>query len=698
MTPLDDLPCAVVVTDHRGWVLRVNTELVHLVGLDAALLVGQHVEQLFPPAGRIFLQTHLLPTMLREGRINEAKMDLLSASGKRLPVLINTRRAKQSDPARFLWTLFVVQERNRFESELLAARARAETAAAAASTQHELLRVTMASIGDAVITTDAQLRVTWLNPVAERLTGWLADEADGLPVEQVFRIVHEQSRVVAPNPAVRCLQTGEVTGLADQTVLVSRHGREYGIQDSAAPIRHEDGTVLGAVLVFHDVSEQRRISGEMTWRATHDVLTNLFNRAEFEIRLRHVLRLAHEESSEHALLYIDLDQFKLVNDACGHAVGDHLLQQVSQLLNSVVRASDTLARLGGDEFAVILEYCELDQAIRVAQNICDHMDGFRFMHEERRFRVGASIGLVPIDRHWPSVAAIQQVADTACYAAKEAGRNRVHVWSESDANLQARQFEMHWTERIERALDEGGFELFAQRIRPLERDEIGLRAEILLRMRNADGSHALPGAFLPAAERFQLASRIDRWVLRTTLTWLAALPRLEEVLSLSVNLSGQSVGDRAFHHWALALLHEASPAIRMRLCLEITETAAVTNLTDAAQFIAAVRAAGVKVALDDFGAGASSFGYLKNLPVDELKIDGQFIRGLTSDPLDDVAVRFFTEVARVRDIRTVAEFVEQACILERLKAIGVDYAQGYLIHRPEPLTCLYPMVQAVTAQ
>ncbi len=695
MAPLDDLPCAVMVTDDKGWILKVNAELALLTGLPPWQRGGIPMETLFPPAGRIFLQTHLWPMLLREGRVNEVKMHLLSTTGERLPVLVNARRSRRGDAACYLWTLFVVQERNRFESELLAARERAEIAAAARAAQHELLRVTLASIGDAVITTDAQLRVTWLNPVAERMTGWPVAEAEGQPVQRVFQIVHEQTRMVAQNPVELCIQSGLVTGLADQTVLVSRGGRDYGIQDSAAPIRSEHGEVLGAVLVFHDVSEQRRISGEMTWRATHDALTSLLNRAEFEVRLRHVLRLAHEESSVHALLYLDLDQFKLVNDACGHAVGDHLLQQVSQLLAGVARTSDTLARMGGDEFALILEYCEVEQASRVAQSICDRMDSFRFVHDDRRFRVGASIGVVPIDSRWPSVAAIQQVADTACYAAKEAGRNRVHLWSESDANLQARQFEMHWTERIERALDESGFELFAQRIRPLDRDESGLRAEILLRMRNPDGSHAMPGAFLPAAERFQLASRIDHWVLRATLSWLKALPRLRDVVSLSVNLSGQSVGDRAFHRWALNELTEVSPAIRTRLCLEITETAAVTNLADAAQFVGAVRAAGVKVALDDFGAGASSFGYLKNLPVDVLKIDGQFIRDLVSDPLDDVAVRFFTEVARVRGIRTVAEFVEHAATLERLKAIGVDYAQGYLIHRPEPLGSLHPRVLAI---
>lgn len=554
--------------------------------------------------------------------------------------------------------------------------------------QHELMQVTLQSIGDAVITTDAAGVVVWLNPVAERMTGWLADTARGRPLTQVFHIVNEETRALTENPVATCLAQGKIVGLANHTLLISRDGAEYGIEDSAAPIRNAAGQVLGVVLVFHDVSEQRRISGEMTYRATHDLLTGLVNRAEFETRLLRVLRKAHDDETEHALLYIDLDQFKLVNDACGHAVGDQLLQQVGRLLGEAVRTRDTLARLGGDEFAIILEHCTADQALLVAQKICDRMDDYRFTHDDRRFRIGASIGLVPIDKRWSGTAAIQQAADTSCYAAKEAGRNRVHAWFDTDLAMRARHSEMQWTTRIERALDNDGFALFAQRIEGLQGDGQGLRAEVLLRMKNEDGSHALPGIFLPAAERFHLVSRVDRWVLRQVLAWMGALPSLDAIALLSVNLSGQSVGDRAFHNWAKETLGQASAAVRSRLCLEITETAAVTNAADAALFIEAVRAEGVKVALDDFGAGASSFGYLKTLPVDFLKIDGQFIRDLNVDPLDAAAVRCFVEVAKVVGMQTVAEFVEQPAVLESLREMGVDFAQGYLIHRPEPIDWL----------
>jgi diguanylate cyclase (GGDEF)-like protein/PAS domain S-box-containing protein len=551
--------------------------------------------------------------------------------------------------------------------------------------QHELLRVTLQSIGDAVITTDAKERVTWLNPVAERMTGWLASEALGRQLAQVFNIVHEDTRQSAEIPAKVCIRENKIAGLPEKTILISRDGREYGVEDSASPILSEHADLLGVVLVFHDVTEQRRMSGEMTYRATHDALTGLVNRTEFEARLQRTLRKAKEQRSQHALMYIDLDQFKLVNDACGHSAGDQLLKQVSKLLLETIRARDTLARLGGDEFAVILDHCPSEKAWRVAEQICEKMNEFRFVHDEKRFRIGASIGLVPVDDRWPSTLALMQAADTSCYAAKEAGRNRVHAWFDTDQAMQARHGEMQWASRLEQALDEDRFVLFAQRIFPVDERPQGLHAEVLLRLREATGSLVLPGAFLPAAERFHLASRVDRWVLRRVIDLLMAQPSLHGIELLSVNLSGQSIGDRAFHRQATDILGAAGPEICGRICLEITETAAITNMVDASLFIQQARALGVRIALDDFGAGASSFGYLKSLSVDILKIDGQFIRDLTVDPLDDAAVRCFVDVAKVVNVKTVAEFVDKPEILERLREMGVDYAQGYLLNRPEPI-------------
>ena len=563
------------------------------------------------------------------------------------------------------------------------------------SEQHELLRVTLQSIGDAVITTNAHGKVIWLNPVAETLTGWTTELASCRPLDTVFHIVNGDTRERVQSPVSICLEQTPATGSPDPTVLISRSGDEYGIEHSASPIRNDKGEVLGLVLVFHDVTEQRRLTGEMSYRATHDALTGLVNRSEFESRLRSLLQKVREDHAEHALLYLDLDQFKLVNDACGHTIGDQLLQQVSKVFSEAVRTRDTLARLGGDEFAIILEHCSMPHAERVAGQICERIDQFRFTHDGRSFRIGASIGLVPIIQRWTSVAAIMQAADVCCYSAKRAGRNRVQVWLDSDTGIRRHQGETQWALRIEQALEENRFVLHAQRIEQLKGPAEGLRAEALLRMRDDVGREVLPGSFLPAAERFHLASRIDRWVLNEAVAWLKDLRDPHSLRTLSVNLSGQSIGDRAFHRYAIELLSAAGEGVCSRLCLEITETSAVTNIADAAIFVKNIKAIGVQTALDDFGSGASSFGYLKALPVDFLKIDGQFIQRLLDDRLNQAAVRCFVEVASVVGVKTVAEFVDKPELLAKVRALGIDYAQGFLLHRPAPIAELLPQARAI---
>jgi len=683
-----------VLAGVGGWELDITTseivwssEICRIHGVEpGARPTLQEAKAFYTPASLTVLEAAIAAASVG-GPDFDLVLEIVRRDGQpRWVRAVGTVEFVNAQPARLVGAFQDVTQHRRMAAEL--------------AEQHELLRITLQSIGDAVITTDAKGHVVWLNPVAEKMTGWLADEARDQPLTQVLHIVNQETRALAANPLALCLGRGQKSGLINNTLLISRDGSEFGIEDSAAPICNAAGEVVGAVLVFHDVSEQRRLSGEISFRATHDALTGLVNRAEFETRLTRALRHAQDEKSVHALLAIDLDQFKLVNDACGHAIGDLLLKQVCKLLGEAIRNRDTLARAGGDEFAIILEHCSPEQAQRVAQKICDRMDDFRFVHGDRRFRIGASIGLVTLDQRWSDTAAVQQAADASCFAAKEAGRNRVHTWFDTDEAMHARQFEMQWTTRIEQALDEDGFVLYAQRITSLQSASAGIHAEVLLRMKNDDGTLSLPGAFLPAAERFHLISRVDRWVLSHAIAWMKTLPTTPRIESINVNLSGQSVGDRAFHAWATAQLLSAGATICGKLCLEITETAAVTNLADAANFIENVRAAGVKVALDDFGAGVSSFGYLKNLPVDYLKIDGQFIRDLLSGSLDDVAVRCFADVARVVGVKTVAEFVEKPAVRERLREIGVDFAQGYLIHRPEPIDCLIERpesVQAVTA-
>ena len=554
---------------------------------------------------------------------------------------------------------------------------------------NELVRVTLDSIGDAVITTDTAGHVVWLNPVAERLTGWAKDEARSKPLKEVFKLTDAETGQPSLYPVAACLTEGKPVGLQSHSTLHSRQGADYGIEDSASPIRNAEGQILGAVLVFHDVSEQRRLTAQMSHRATHDALTGLINRAEFEHRLSRLLEAARLEANEHVLMFIDLDNFKVVNDACGHAAGDQLLSQVSMLLQGAIRGRDTVARLGGDEFGVILEFCSLEQGQEIAQKICSQMELYRFAHDERHYRIGASIGVAPVDRRWQSSAAVMQAADSCCFAAKDAGRNRVHLWTESDGTLVAREGALQWVDRLETAIDEDRFVLFAQRIEPISGPTAGLHCEVLLRLREEDGSMIMPVSFLPAAERFHLMPRIDKWVLNQVIDMLASdAIELERIDCIAVNLSGQSVGHRAFQLDLIRMLQEA-PFDTKKLCFEITETAVITHFCGAQAFFEELRSLGVRIALDDFGTGASSFGYLRMLPINYLKIDRQYIAGL-EDPLNNAAVSYFREVAQAVGVKTIAEFVERGDTRDALEVIGVDMAQGLLIHHPEPLAQLLP--------
>jgi diguanylate cyclase (GGDEF)-like protein/PAS domain S-box-containing protein len=668
----------------RAVVWSEETCRIHGVGPEFQPTL-QTAIQFYAPEDRAVIQA-AVAAAIATGAGWDLELPLIRATGER--IWVRTQGAVEHEdgaPVRLVGAFQDISAQRRLRAELIE--------------QHELLRITLQSIGDAVITTDAAGLLVWLNPVAERLTGWAAREARGRPLSQVFHTVSEETHEPAPDPVTSCLYLRQTINRPHPTLLISRKGDELGIEQSASPILSDDGEMRGVVLVFRDVTEQRRLSGEMAYRATHDALTDLVNRSEFETRLRRLLQKSREDHSEHTLLHIDLDQFKLINDTCGQAAGDQLLQEIAKRFAEVIRARDTLARLGGDEFGIILEHCSADQAQRVAQQICDELEHFRFHHAGHNVRIGASVGLVPLNEHWASSAALLQAAETSCYAAKERGRNRVHTWFDTDTAVRRHHGEIQWAMRIENALQEDRFELHAQRIEPLTGQSPGLRLEVLLRMVEPSSAAVLPGGFLPAAERFHLASRIDRWVLQHALEWLGELPDVSKIQTLSINLSGQSVGDRAFHRHVIESLTAAGPRLCERLCFEITETAAITNLTDAARFIEQIRALGVQVALDDFGAGASSFGYLKSLPVDYLKIDGQFIRDLMEDPLDEAAVRCFVSVAKTIGVKTVAEFVDRAEVLAKLREIGVDYAQGFLLHRPEPLQHLLrePRPQSVTS-
>ncbi len=557
-------------------------------------------------------------------------------------------------------------------------------------TEKERAEVTLASIGDAVIATNEHGEVEYMNAVAEALTDWSLGDARGLPLPKVFNIIDEQSRDPVPNPVERCIREDRVIGLSNHTILLTRRGRECSIQDSAAPIRAKDGAITGVVLVFSDVSEARRLALEIRHQATHDALTSLPNRREFEQRLQRTLARAKRDGSNHAICYMDLDQFKVVNDSCGHAAGDELLRQVAVLLGQRIRDRDTFARLGGDEFGVLLEFCTLHDAYRAADALLQFFDDFRFNWENKIFRVGASIGLVAIDNTSPELHVILAQADKACYAAKDEGRNRIHVFNPDDDLSASRGGELRWASRIQQDIEENRLVLFAQPIFPtLGARTLGQRCEVLVRLRDRDGTLIAPGQFLPAAERYHLASRLDRWVVEHALRFLSDHETLFDTLELfSLNLSGQSVGDVAFQTF-LAELLDGLNLPNHKICFEITETTAISNLANASGFIDRIASRGCRFALDDFGSGMSSFGYLRNLPVDIVKIDGAFVRGVLSDPVNLYMVRAIHDICELTGKTTIAEYVENTAILDRLGEVGIDFVQGFELGRPRPLEELF---------
>jgi diguanylate cyclase (GGDEF)-like protein/PAS domain S-box-containing protein len=549
--------------------------------------------------------------------------------------------------------------------------------------EKESAQITLQSIGDGVITCDAHGRVEYLNPVAEELTGWRLEDSLGRTIDEIFRAFHEETCEPLENPLAVAVRRIRSIKSVRPMLLIRRDGNELYIESTASPIRDGSGTVTGGVLVFHDVSESRELNRRLSYHASHDVLTGLVNRREFETRLERALKSAKARETSYALCYLDLDQFKIVNDTCGHSAGDALLGQVGALLKSKVRWRDTLARLGGDEFGVLLESCSLEEALRTAETLRESIRNFRYTWEDRTFRLGASIGVVPITAENEDVASVLSAADSACGAAKESGRNRVHCFEENDIDLMRRRREMQWAARINNALEESRFELFRMTILPLQVEDAGEHFELLLRMRDESGKIVAPDQFIAAAERYGITPSIDRWVIDSAFRWLVSEADERRRLTMcSINLSGQSLGDDKFLPFVIEQFHR-SGIDGSKICFEITETAAIANFSQASRFIQALKELGCKFALDDFGTGLSSFGYLKHFPVDFLKIDGSFVKGLLHDPIDREMVRSINEIGHLTGKKTIAEWAENAEIVEVLRGLGVDYAQGYGISQPQ---------------
>jgi diguanylate cyclase (GGDEF)-like protein/PAS domain S-box-containing protein len=552
--------------------------------------------------------------------------------------------------------------------------------------EKERAQVTLHSIGDGVITTSESGSIESLNPVAEEIIGWKTEEVRGHLLSSIVHLYSENTLEPVRDPIGRCLRSGEIVTLEQHTVMLDRHGREVPISDTAAPIRDAQGSVLGAVMVFHDISNERQLRHELSYQARHDALTGLFNRREFEKRLQSRLeQVQNGEATSHVLIFMDLDQFKVVNDTSGHVAGDELLRQLAATLSQRVRATDTLARLGGDEFGVLLEHCSIEQAMGIAEQIRSTIEDFRFSWEEETFGISVSIGMAEVNANSTSLTNVLSTADLACYAAKEAGRNRIHALDPSDTDLHRRRREMRWVTRINEALEEEDFVLYVQAVQPLnDLAASPSHYEVLVRLRNPDGSVTLPGAFIPSAERYDIMPRIDRWVVEHVFSWLERKGNGSDLPHLAINISGTSLNDETFLDYVLNRMevHRTPPGL---ISFEITETAAIASLAQATSFIQELRKRGCHFALDDFGRGLSSFAYLKNLQVDYIKIDGSFIRDMLEDPMDEAMVEAINRIGHVMQLQTIAEYVDRPELVLRLRDLGIDYAQGYETGKPRPI-------------
>ncbi len=510
----------------------------------------------------------------------------------------------------------------------------------------------------------------------------------GLSVEKlqgcsIFDFVHKDDLPVMLGLFERCL-INPLQVYKQEIRQVCENGRVIWVRASAKSLENENRQ-SSLLLVGEDITEARLLNEKIVYQASHDALTGLDNRSQFDNYIKQAVALAHKDGSDHALCYLDLDQFKVVNDTCGHVAGDELLRQLGELLRKHTRRHDFVARLGGDEFGILMNHCSLNEAFRACENLRDLVKDFRFAWEDRSFTIGVSIGIAAINSSSGNAVNLLKEADAACYAAKDKGRNRVHVFRPDDEELSIRHGEMQWVEKIQQGLEQNRFCLYGQPIVSIADHDEGMHFETLVRYRDDNGRIIPPGAFLPAAERYNLASALDRWVIGHLFEWIATKPGFLDELSLcSVNLSGLSLSDESmlvfiseqFAKWAI-------PADK--ICFEVTETAAIANLSYATKFIGQLKERGCLFSLDDFGSGLSSFAYLKNLPVDFLKIDGLFVKDILDDKVDLAMVKSINEVGHVMNKKTIAEFVENEQIFNLLNVLGVDYAQGYGIGKPVPL-------------
>jgi len=668
---LESSPDGFLITDVEGQILEVNKAYCDLVGYTSGALLSMNLAQIKVDDKNS--PYHHLNQIIEHGQ-GRFEVCHRHKDGHVIDIELTAKYVDIGEQ-RFIYTfLRDITERKRADEAMFEQKERAQ--------------VTLAAIGDGVVTTDTQGHLLYINVVAEQLCGVTCKAVLGKPLAEVVNLVDEFSRVPIMDPVQHCMDTQESLRLTEHTLLICHtHDSQYSVEVIISPIKDRTNNIIGIVLVLHDVTELHGMARQLSYQASHDPLTNLINRREFEVRLEDALQRTRRIGQEHAMCYLDLDQFKVVNDTCGHIAGDQLLKQVARILETCLRDTDYLARLGGDEFGVLLESCPLPQAQQVAEKLRKTINEYRFSWEDKIFEIGVSIGLVPIGEVSNSLTDIMSAADSACYVAKDTGRNCVYTFTQDDTALAQHHGQMQWVQRLQRALDNNSFALYYQPIQSLssyvdEKDH----AELLIRLLDEDQRAVMPSEFLPAAERYYLMPQIDRWVIRHAFSLLSQrLDDFQQKFStFAINLSGQSLGDETFLSFVMEQFRMTSLPYQL-ICFEITETAVIGNIAYARKFIEELRKRGCQFSLDDFGSGLSSFSYLKSLPVDYLKIDGNFIQSILNDEDDYNMVMSINQIGHVMGIHTIAEFVESERIMQTVKKIGVDFVQGYYIGKPAPL-------------
>lgn len=547
-------------------------------------------------------------------------------------------------------------------------------------------RRALESLSEALITTDADARVDYMNPAAAHLMNVVADEAVGSSLDDLAQVVDEADRKLLAEPVRQALSAGTPLNLGRRALLIRAPGKaEHLVELSVAPIRLETGETTGAVMLLHDVTEMRGLARQMSYQATHDALTGLVNRREFERRLQDAIDTAHRGDGSHVLCYLDLDRFKAINDVGGHGAGDAMLREAAKILRDAVRDSDTVSRIGGDEFGMLLAGCPLEKARQIADDVCRAVNEFRFVWKDKIFNVGVSIGLVEIGRDSGTIEEAFAAADSACYVAKRQG-SHVAVYSARDEIFARKTGEIQWLQTLQAALRDSRFELYCQPIIPaFSANDEGPAMEVLVRLRDESGEHLSVMEFVRAAERYRLMVLVDRWVVQTTLSALGGggIP-LAPKRCVAINISGQTLADAQFLEFVVECF-DSTGASPEQVCFEIAENAVVANPDQARRFVGVLHGMGCRFALDDFGSGLGSFANLKNLAVDYLKIDGSFFKNLARDTVNQAMVTAIIRLARSLNFKVIAEQVEDASALEAARRIGVDYLQGYAVGRPEKL-------------